>query len=180
LLDIRSTEDYRHRYLNGSTHIPFTSLKARFKNHPIDKPLIIIGNDDKTCEAAAIFLSKHRYTVKILKGGINNIVVSVENEAVFFSRADEMYTDDSWELQTTVIDSTVLEQSSEESDARLIFVESENEMLKQANTLLQQRVAKLEADKETAEKQVRILTKQVEKLTQVLDKFKLAVKQDSV
>lgn len=180
LLDIRNAEDYKHRYLNGSAHIPFTSLKARFKSQSIDKPLIIIGNDDKTCEAAAIFLSKHRYTVKILKGGINNIAVSAENEAVFFSRGDEMYTDDSWELPTTAVDSAVLEPSSEESGARLIFVESENEILKQANSQLQQRVAKLEADKETAEKQVRILTKQVEKLTQVLDKFKLAVKPDSV
>lgn len=181
LLDIRGGEDYRHRHLNGSIHIPFTSLKSRFKSQPIDKPVIIIGNDDRVCEAAAIFLIKHRYVAKILKGGINKVIVSAENEAAFFSRGDEGRVDDSWELQAgnERPDTAVNGQASEEPGARLIFVEAENEMLKQANVQLQQRVAKLEADKETAEKQARILAKQVEKLTQVLDKFKLAAKPDS-
>ena len=55
---------------------------------------------------------------------------------------------------------------------QLRVLKLENEALKNANQQLNDKCMKLEFDKQHAEKQCRILHKQMEKLTQVLDKLK--------
>lgn len=170
VLDIRTPDKYKERHLNGSINIPFFSLKARLQKLSSETPNIIISDSDKPSEAAAFLLTKHRYRVYILKGGINDITVAPENEATFFSCNIDCstYGDDS----ESVFDD--LQLKTHNSDARIIILEAENDKLRQDVAELNQRYAQMKMDKDNAEKQTRILSKQVDKLTQVLNKFKVA------
>ena len=67
----------------------------------------------------------------------------------------------------------VLERSVDSSlEDQISSLKSENEALRTMNGQLNQLYRKLEADKDHAEKQCRILQNQVEKITQVLDQLK--------
>jgi CRP-like cAMP-binding protein len=177
MLDIRTASEYRERHLNGSINIPFLSLKARYKMLPSENPVIIIGNDDdKTSEAAAFLLIKHRYSAFVLRGGINDISVAAENEAIFFNQVSGFSTpqhDSDWKDDIVYAGIDWLTLPNTDLDARIAFLESENERLRKAHAELYQQYTQLKTDKDTAEKQCRILSKQVEKLTQVLNKFKV-------
>ncbi len=177
MLDIRTASEYRERHLNSSINIPFLSLKARYKMLPSENPVIIIGNDDdKTSEAAAFLLIKHRYSAFVLRGGINDISVAAENEAIFFNQVSGFSTpqhDSDWKDDIVYAGIDWLTLPNTDLDARIAFLESENERLRKAHAELYQQYTQLKMDKDTAEKQCRILSKQVEKLTQVLNKFKV-------
>lgn len=177
LLDVRTASEYRERHLNGSINIPFALLKARYKMLPSESAVIIISHDDKTSEAAAFFLIKYKYAALILQGGIDNISVTPENEAVFFNRVSDFSTtqlDSNWKDDNVYGGIDWLTLPNTDLDARITFLESENKRLTKAHAELQQQYAQIKTEKDEAEKQCRILFKQVDKLTQVLNKFKMA------
>ncbi|WP_394753410.1 cyclic nucleotide-binding domain-containing protein [Crenothrix sp.] len=177
LLDVRTASEYRERHLNGSINIPFALLKGRYKMLPSENPVIITGNDDKTSEAAAFFLIKQRYSAFVLQGGLDNIPVTPENEAVFFNRVSQfssLQNDSHWKDDIVYAGVDWLTLPNTDLDARIAFLESENKRLTKTQAELQQHYAQMKADKDEAEKQCRILFKQVDKLTQVLNKFKMA------
>jgi len=161
LLDVRSPDDYENHHLDGSINAPFFSLRMQLKTLSQEKPVIVVCQDGKASEAAAFLLLRNKIDAMILRNGMeslaprSNIVPESENEASFSGS----------ESVAANINTSLLED-------QLRVLKLENEALKNANQQLNDKCMKLEFDKQHAEKQCRILHKQMEKLTQVLDKLK--------
>jgi len=161
LLDVRSPDDYEKHHLDGSMNAPFFSLRMQLKTLSQEKPVIVVCQDGKVSEAAAFLLLRNKIDAMILRNGMeslaprSNIAPESENEASFSGSASVAAN----------INTSLLED-------QLRVLKLENEALKNTNQQLNDKCMKLEFDKQHAEKQCRILHKQMEKLTQVLDKLK--------
>jgi len=171
LLDVRSQDDYEHQHLDGSISAPFFSLRMQLKAISHERPVVVVCQDGKVSEAAAFLLLRHKIDAMILSGGMEslaayapspeikpNITSESENEALL-SGEGRVESDDR-------------KQSANILEDQVSALKLENEALKSANQQLNDKCIKLEFDKQHAEKQCRILHKQMEKLTQVLDKLK--------
>lgn len=189
LLDVRSQDEYETHHLEGSINAPFFSLRMQLKTISHEKPVVVVCQDGKTSEAAAFLLLRHKIDAMILKGGMesftsatpasvkleeyapspeikSNIRLEPENEAPIFSAGSpennnrKQPADNSMAATISILEDQVR------------ALKFDNETLKNTNQQLNDKCMKLEFDKEHAEKQCRILHKQMEKLTQVLDKLK--------
>ncbi len=176
LLDVRSQDDFDNQHLDGSVNTPFFYLRMQLKAFSHEKPVVVVCQDGKTSEAAAFLLLKNKIEAMILRGGMDslepkpNIVPERENEA------DVRL--ESFHLEAGEQQSTVHSAASSENAAvgilegQIRALKMENEALKNTNQQLNDKCMKLEFDKQNAEKQCRVLHKQMEKLTQVLDRLK--------
>lgn len=73
LLDVRTSEEYRDRHIEGAHHIPHDHLSARDDELPEDKdePLWLYCRTDRRSQMAADTLAKAGYTdLRVLEGGI--------------------------------------------------------------------------------------------------------------
>ncbi len=157
LLDVRSPDDYENHHLEGSVNEPFFSLRMQLKTLNREKPVIVVCNDGKISEAAVFLLLRNKINAKILSGGISGIEPESEPEP---------------EHDVNPPDNKPVNVPNNIQDNQIRLFQSEIEALKMTNKQLNNKCMKLEFDKQHAEKQVRILHKQLEKLTQVLDKLK--------
>ncbi|EGW22780.1 cyclic nucleotide-binding domain-containing protein [Methylobacter tundripaludum] len=171
LLDVRSQDDYEHQHLDGSISAPFFSLRMQLKAISHERPVVVVCQDGKVSEAAAFLLLRHKIDAMILSGGMEslaayapspeikpNITTESENEALLSGEGH--------------VESDGRKQSANILEDQVSALKLENEALKSVNQQLNDKCIKLEFDKQHAEKQCRILHKQMEKLTQVLDKLK--------
>lgn len=171
LLDVRSQDDYENQHLDGSISAPFFSLRMQLKAISHERPVVVVCQDGKVSEAAAFLLLRHKIDAMILSGGMEslaayapspeikpNITSESENEALLSSEGR--------------VESDDRKQSANILEDQVSALKLENEALKSVNQQLNDKCIKLEFDKQHAEKQCRILHKQMEKLTQVLDKLK--------
>ncbi|MFI3155874.1 MAG: cyclic nucleotide-binding domain-containing protein [Methylococcaceae bacterium] len=171
LLDVRSQDDYDNQHLDGSINAPFFYLRMQLKTFNHENPVVVVCQDGKTSEAAAFLLLRNKIEAMILRGGMEslapkpNITSQPENETPLAEHVhQESEPKPSSDKQVNV--STVL------LEEQIKALKLENAALKNANQQLNDKYIKLEFDKQHAEKQCRILHKQMEKLTQVLDKLK--------
>jgi len=170
LLDVRSQDEYENQRLDGSINAPFFSLRMQLKAISHERPVVVVCQDGRTSEAAAFLLLRHKIDAMILSGGMDslaafapssspegrsNIAPESENEAPLSGDGRVESNDGKPVLENQV------------SALKL-----ENDALKSANQQLNEQCMQLECDKQNAEKQCRILRKQMEKLTQVLDRLK--------
>ncbi len=167
LLDVRSQDDYEDQHLDGSINLPFFSLRMQLKTLSHEKPVVVVCQDGRTSEAAAFLLLRNKIEATILRGGIDSLALkpSVKPEAeapVVANACAEVFARENGRKQP--VDNLLENQ--------LKALKLENEALKNTNQQLNDKCMKLELDKQDAEKQCRILHKQMEKLTQVLDKLK--------
>jgi CRP-like cAMP-binding protein/rhodanese-related sulfurtransferase len=162
LLDVGSQDDYENQHLDGSVNAPFFSLRMQLKTLSLKSPVVVVCRDGKTSEAAAFLLLKQRIDAVILRGGMEGL--TSDGAGV---HAPSLAIASGQEKQPT--DKPVSVASFEEQISALKL---ENEALKNTNQHLNDKCIKLESDKENAEKQCRVLTKQMEKLTQMLDTLK--------
>lgn len=176
LLDVRSQDDYDNQHLDGSINAPFFYLRMQLKTFGHEKPVIVVCQDGKISEAAAFLLLRHKIEAKILKGGMDSLapkpVISPEPQ-------NEMPAADDSHEQDAHQDGDKIQPAEKQEDLpagmheeQLRILKLENEALKSTNQQLHDKCMKLEFEKQHAEKQCRILHKQMEKLTQVLDKLK--------
>jgi len=166
LLDVRSKDDYDDQHLDGSINLPFFSLRMQLKTLSHERPVVVVCQDGRTSEAAAFLLLRNKIDAIILKGGMESIApkpsITPEPEyEVSVSTENRAESSDRKQIITT---------NSLEDQVRALKLE--NEALKNTNQQLSDKCMKLEFDKQNAEKQCRILHKQMEKLTQVLDRLK--------
>ena len=174
LLDVRSQDDYQDHHLDGSINLPFFSLRMQLKTLSHEKPVIVVCQDGRTSEAAAFLLLRHKVDAMILKGGMDslaptpNIAPEPKNEALVVA---DVHPESEHKQPASDASSAANDMESQIRALRL-----ENEALKYTNQQLNDKCMKLEFDKQNSEKQCRILHKQMEKLTQVLDKLKGSVK----
>ncbi len=176
LLDVGSQDEYAKRHLDGSINMPFFSLRMQLKTLSRDKPVIVVCVDGKVSEAAAFLLLRHRIDAIILKGGMKDVLPETALEAEPENEAAIFHIDDGFETlagnQENVPEQSVAKLAGSSLEDQIRLLKSENEELKRMNSQLNGKCAQLEADKEHAEKQRKILHNQVEKLTQVLDSLK--------
>ncbi|MGZ5008996.1 MAG: cyclic nucleotide-binding domain-containing protein [Methylobacter sp.] len=176
LLDVRSKDDYDDQHLDGSVNLPFFSLRMQLKTLSHDRPVVVVCQDGRTSEAAAFLLLRNKIRAMILKGGMESIAPKpaiksesgIKHESEHDVSAINNDRVEGFDRQQPVDDSVAV--ASLEDQVRTL--KSENEMLKQTNQQLADKCVKLESDKQQVEKQYRILHKQMEKLTQVLDRLK--------
>jgi rhodanese-related sulfurtransferase len=195
LLDVRSPDDYEKHHLEGSISAPFFTLRMQLKTLSQEKPVIVVCQDGKVSEAAAFLLLRNKIDAMILKNGMESLAPAVsalgeplaaytpsleikpdttpalEIEASFSGDENVVANAD----RKQAVESSVAAASNANVSAledRIRILKLENEALKNTNQQLNDKCMKLEFDKQHAEKQCRILHKQMEKLTQVLDKLK--------
>ena len=157
LLDVRSQDDYEIKHIEGSINAPFFSLRMQLKTLSHDKPVIVVCRDGKVSEAAAFLLLRNKIGAMILKGGMESLHQEIEGSD---EEVEEISTSDNQQ------------ESTNRLEDQIVVLRLENEALKSSNQQLNDKCMRLELDKLEAEKQYRILHKQMEKLTQVLDKLK--------
>lgn len=175
LLDVRSPDDYKNHHLDGSINEPFFSLRMQLKTLNRQKPIIVVCDDGKTSEAAVFLLLRHKINAVILKGGMAGINPEPARNIVPPAPADTIEVVASGRPETVHPQREVkraADISSGGQDNQVLSLQAEIETLKTANQQLTNKCMKLEFDKQHADKQIRILHKQLEKLTQVLDKLK--------
>ncbi len=173
LLDVRSQDDYEVHHIDGSINAPFFSLRMQLKTLSHDKPVIVICRDGKVSEAAAFLLLRNKIGAMILKGGMESIVPQQKVETVAVAENEVPILAQSHEYELVPVVQQQAEANLPEAlDAQITALKLDNDALRNNNQLLNEKCMKLEFDKQHAEKQCRILQKQLEKLTQVLDKLK--------
>ncbi len=176
LLDVRSPDDYQNHHLEGSINAPFFSLRMQLKTLSHERPFVVVCQDGKTSEAAAFLLLRHKMEAMILRGGMDglaakpNTVLEPESEVPAHVGEHPESADQKVEPKQPVDKPVSVSTGILEDQIRALRLE--NEALKNTNRELNDKCMKLEFDKQNAEKQCRVLHKQMEKLTQVLDKLK--------
>ncbi|HEY8159689.1 MAG TPA: cyclic nucleotide-binding domain-containing protein [Methylobacter sp.] len=194
LLDVRAPDEYENHHLEGSINAPFFSLRMQLKTLSPEKPVVVVCQDGKVSEAAAFLLLRNKIDAMILRNGMEGLAPAApapgrlaantpsleirpditpepENEAPLSSLSkSENVAENSDRKQPADNSAAVVATNILEDQLRVLKLE--NEALKNANQQLNDKCMKLEFDKQHAEKQCRILHKQMEKLTQVLDKLK--------
>jgi len=170
LLDVRSKDDYDDQHLDRSINLPFFSLRMQLKTLSHEWPVVVVCQDGRTSEAAAFLLLRNKIGAMILKGGIDGLApkpgLRLEPECDAFAASD-VNLESLDRKQVSDDSATVAGLEDQVRSLRL-----ENDALKSTNQQLNDKCIKLELDKQNVEKQYRILHKQMEKLTQVLDKLK--------
>lgn len=161
LLDVRSQDDYESHHLEGSINAPFFSLRMQLKTLNHEKPVIVVCQDGKLSEAAAFLLLKNKIEAMILRGGMDGLAAKSELQLSSETSAERS---DQRGAENKLGDKEALAN-------QITALKLDNEMLKNTNQQLNDKCMKLEFDKQYAEKQCRVLHKQLEKLTQVLDKL---------
>jgi rhodanese-related sulfurtransferase len=175
LLDVRTPDDYEKHHLDGSINEPFFSLRMQLKTLNRDKPVIVVCGDGKTSEAAVFLLLRNKINAMILRGGMAGIKPDPEQTpALANSITDNVEHSETVHQQHQTVQSAgnAASASSSEQDHKIRLLQSEVETLKMTNQQLNDKCMKLELDKQHAENQARILYKQLEKLTQVLNQLK--------
>lgn len=167
LLDVRTPDDYQNHHLDGSINEPFFSLRMQLKTLNRNRPIIVVCGDGKTSEAAVFLLLRNKINAMILSGGMAAIPSAPEHR---ITPADELDIIDA--RPESLPQKRNIGSSGGAQDHQIRLLQSEIEALKMTNQQLNDKCMKLEFDKQHAEKQARILHKQLEKLTQVLDKLK--------
>lgn len=174
LLDVRSPDDYEKHHLDGSINEPFFSLRMQLKTLNRDKPIIVVCGDGKTSEAAVFLLLRHKINAMILKGGMAGINPEPAHDITSVSTTDDIQavpeTIHQKQDAKQSVDNPVT-VSSNAQDEHIRLLQAEIGGLKMTNQQLSDKCMKLEFDKQHAEKKARVLHKQLEKLTQVLDKL---------
>lgn len=180
LLDVRSQDEYEKQHLEGSINAPFFSLRMQLKTFSHNKPVVVVCRDGKISEAAAFLLLKNKIEAVILKGGMESLIPdklpasatssampseSVVEPKIALTVPSESFQPAS-ELRPTA------DKSSGVLADQLNALKLEHEALKNAYRQLNDKCMKLELDRQNSDKQCRILQKQMEKLTEVLDKLK--------
>jgi rhodanese-related sulfurtransferase len=176
LLDVRTPDEYENNHIDGSVNEPFFSLRMQLKTLPRDKSIIVVCSDGKTSEAAVFLLLKNKIDAVILKGGMEGINPAKAPSAVADNIIAPPETIDQErrvlkERRAVKQSNNIASVSNSAPDENTGSLQLEIENLKTTNKQLSDKCMKLEFDKQHAEKQVRILHKQLEKLTQVLDKL---------
>jgi len=168
LLDVRSPDDYASHHLDGSINEPFFSLRMQLKTLNREKPVIVVCDDGKTSEAAVFLLLRNKINARILQGGMAGIKPKQEH-GVATASDTTLIADRPETIQQKPEIKLSADTDIQSNQIRLL--QSELAALKITNQQLSDKCIKLEFDKQYAEKQARMLHKQVEKLTQVLDKL---------
>jgi hypothetical protein len=140
------------------------TLRMRLGEIPKDKQVIVVCAKGIESEAGAFLLTKNNIGARVMKGGMG------------IEEAEEDDTQESLPLESAE-DSTNFEQENlpDESNAVIEVVsenlKAENERLLQVNRELQAKIIQLQTEKEQAESRNQVLTQQLERLKDILNRL---------
>ncbi len=166
LLDVRPHQHYESRHLDDSVNIPLLSLRMRIEECPSDKQIIVVCADGKASEAGAFLLLKDGFNAFVLKGGLG--IDAPDMVAEITPHVENLQAPPDAEQAITENDPEV---SAFAIEAQLEALKAENERLTQCNHHLEEKAAKLQAEKEQAEEQCQLLTQQLERLKEILGRL---------
>jgi CRP-like cAMP-binding protein len=166
LMDVRSPDEYQKNHLENSTNTPFFSLRMHLKTLHKKQPVIVVCKNGNTSAAAAFLLLRNKINAVILEGGMEKLSdLPLNSKASFF-------VDDGIETNlNTQTDNTALNETGNiASPAKEI--EPDVNQLKKTISLLEEKCITLTKEKEEISKKYKILSKQTEKLNEILDTLK--------
>jgi len=166
LLDVRPQRDYESQHLDDSVNIPLLSLRMRIEECPRGKQIIVVCANGKASEAGAFLLLKDRFNAAVLKGGMGieephlsaEITHPADNTQAIF-QSDQPDKDESSGISVFGL------------EAQIEALKAENERLIHCNSDLEEKTAKLQSEKEQAENQCQVLTQQLERLKEILNRL---------
>ncbi|MGR9053490.1 MAG: cyclic nucleotide-binding domain-containing protein, partial [Gammaproteobacteria bacterium] len=180
VLDVRPTEEYNQKHLEGSVNTAFFTLRMQIKTMNRAKPIVVVCQDGKISKAAAFLLLRNKFKATILEGGLEEALPLVVNKEATFDIDDGVETTFSLSENSSEFLSSSLEEADAENEHFLALeiksLKEENNELIENNNRLMQKCRELEAEKDEIVKQYRVLFKQTEKLKAVLDSLKKAPK----
>jgi len=158
LLDVRSPDEYEVIHLEYSINAPLYSLRSFLKNLDKDAEIIICCLDGKISEFAAFILLTHKFSVKILRGGIKKAPKEALKKAQQTTANKKVHED-------------VVFGSSENvsAEAKVELFSTENARLRKMVQELKLRAEKVEQEKSDLEKKYKQLFKQAERLKAMLE-----------
>lgn len=80
LLDIRSEKAFESGHIEGAVNLPFYQLHRRWRELPLDRPLVLVDNRGFRSPLAASYLIGKGYTVERLFGGMTSWTAMLAKE----------------------------------------------------------------------------------------------------
>jgi rhodanese-related sulfurtransferase len=162
LLDIRPPDEYESFHLEKSINAPLFTLRTYLKSLDKDQTVVLISDDEKTCESAAFLLLTHSFTVKILSGGIKK----VPTEGVIKAKQSDEKTSIH---EDVIFDKGRPIKSVAEAVSSPASLAAENLQLRKKLMELKRRIEKSEQEKREITEKYQLLFKQSERLKAMLD-----------
>jgi rhodanese-related sulfurtransferase len=166
LLDVRSQREYESQHLDDSFNIPLLSLRMRVEECPRDKQIIVVCANGKASGAGAFLLLKDGFNASVLKGGMgieeSGLAADINHPAdntQAVSQAGQPDNDSSSDISVFGF------------EAQIEALKAENERLVYCNRDLEEKATKLQSEKEQAENQCQVLTQQLERLKEILNRL---------
>jgi rhodanese-related sulfurtransferase len=164
ILDVRLPFHYENKHLPDSANIPLLALRMRLLEIPKDRQIIVVCANGQSSEAAAYFLTKHRFNAVVLKDGMG-IEEFDENEKGGNQGGTPQPVQLNSHLETAAAENTAVNEGIK-PDAQADYVN-----LLQRNRELEEINAKLQGEKEEAIKQCEVLTQQLERLKEITNRL---------
>jgi rhodanese-related sulfurtransferase len=164
LLDVRSQREYESHHFDDSFNIPLLSLRMRIEECPKDKQIVVVCANGKASEAGAFLLVKDGFNAFVLEAGMG--IEEADQLIELTHPADHSHTISQAGQQEA--DSSI---SIFGFEAQIEALKAENERLTHCNSALAEKAAKLQAEKEQAESQSQVLTQQLERLKEILNRL---------
>ena len=161
LLDVRSPDEYEVIHLEYSINAPLHSLRTFLKTLDKEVEIIVCCLDGKISEFAAFVLLTHKFSVKILRGGIKKSPKEALKKAQQATANKKVHED-------------VVFGSSKNinAEAKLELFSTENARLRKMAQELKLRYEKVEQEKSDLEKKYKQLFKQAERLKAMLESLR--------
>lgn len=166
VLDVRLPASFEKQNLVGSANIPLLLLRMRMSEIPKDKQVIVVCANGLESEAAAFLLIKHNISASVLKNGMG---IADSEEEQQLSVSSEFSPSETFDPELPV--ETLAVENSVDPGALLEKLKAENERLVQANNDLVMKITQLTTEKEQAESKNRVLTQQMERLKDILNRL---------
>lgn len=171
LLDVRPQRHYENNNLDDSANIPLLSLRLRIAEIPKGKQVIVVCANGKASEAGAFLLLKNRFNAYVLKGGMG-IEESDAETGVTNPSINQQDTSPLGQPNKVIVDK---DDNSDKAafrfEAQIETLKAENERLAQLNRDLEEKNAKLQSEKEQAERRGQVLAQQLERLKEILNRL---------
>jgi rhodanese-related sulfurtransferase len=170
LLDVRPQHHYENNSLDNSANIPLLSLRMRIAEIPKEKQVIVVCAKGKASEAGAFLLQKSGFNVTVLKGGMGIEEADDEAEITDIDN-NQQNTLPAVQPDNDISGKNISDATDANFEDQIQSLKAENEKLTQLNHVLEEKNAKLQAEKEQAEQRCQSLNQQLERLKEILGRL---------
>ena len=156
LLDIRSVDEYDDLHLPTALNVPLFSLGMHLRLLAKNQHYIIVCEDGKASEAAAFLMKKHGFDVKIIRNGLNYVprgVLLGVNQAA----SNNIQLERSFVENLQLINPDTLLDSDDINDV----LRDDNRTLKQKLTHLKAQFVTIENEKRELERSLGSLSRRI-------------------